>query len=209
MISSRRGHEGPPDGEHLPLAAAQGAGDLVLALLQDREPLVHPLQAARPRCACCGARPGAGCPARSWRRTPRGPPAPGRCRRGRCGPRGRPVMARPWKRDLPRRGVLMPSAVSRSVVLPAPLAPIRTTISPAAHLQAAPAQGVHVPVGHRQIPELEAGGVTRCQGRPPAPGVLLHLFRHALRDLLAEVEHRHRSRTGSSASSRRGSPPRP
>ena len=43
---------------------------------------------------------------------------------------GRPVMGAPLKRISPAVGGLMPSTVCSSVVLPAPLAPISTTISP-------------------------------------------------------------------------------
>src|SRR6476469_7034740 len=47
----------------------------------------------------------------------------------RCG--GRPVMSRPSKAIRPASGLWKPATAANSVVLPAPLGPIRPTISPA------------------------------------------------------------------------------
>ena len=43
----RRGHQRPPDGEHLLLAPGQQAGALVTAVVQDREQLVNPCPGPR------------------------------------------------------------------------------------------------------------------------------------------------------------------
>jgi len=54
---------------------------------------------------------------------------------------GTPVMGFPLKLTVPEVGVLMPSTVSRSVLLPAPFAPMSTTISPRRTL-------IETPSGH-------------------------------------------------------------
>ena len=105
----------------------------------------------------------------------------------------RPAISRPLKAIEPFSGRLMPSTVSSSELLPAPLAPISTTISPVPHLEGDPTQGLHVAVGHRQAVDLQQH-VTRSQGRPPAPGDPSGSRGHALGDLLAEVQHGHRVR---------------
>ena len=44
MTSLGLGHDGPPDGQHLLLAAAQQAGLAVRSLLQNREQGEHPFE---------------------------------------------------------------------------------------------------------------------------------------------------------------------
>ena len=121
-----------PIGAHLLLAAREAAGQLARPSPSGAAAGCRPIPGllrSQPGPAA-GTSPEAGSPGPSAPRRDAGPaarwtmPAPttssGRAR----------VRSRPANRTEPERGLMSCESVSRSVVLPAPLAPIRATISP-------------------------------------------------------------------------------
>ena len=133
-----------------------------------------------------------------------GPPAPGRRRAGRSRRSADAVMSWPSSMIAPVRACGLPQIVISSVDLPAPLAPMRVTISPCGHVEvdarAAPGccrrrsrtssdQHQHAP--RRRI------GATRAAARPRRLAeigadhgrIAADLGRRAVGDLAAIVEH--------------------
>ena len=130
---SRSRHQGPADGEHLLLAAGEGAGQLVAPLAQDAEEAVDffeavaiagavaPAPGVRPQEKVLADREGA----------ENVPPLGHQRAAQRDDPLGAvPPMLRLSRTTEPARGSRTPAMVFRRVVLPAPLAPMMATISP-------------------------------------------------------------------------------
>ena len=130
----RAAHEGAPHGEHLALAAREGAGELPSPLAQAREEREHLLERRRDRRARPSARRRKA-PSRRLSSTlmlekssrfsgTRPSPAATRASTGR------PSSEAPAKPIWPREG-RMPMMALSSVDLPAPLAPITVAMRPA------------------------------------------------------------------------------
>jgi hypothetical protein len=145
---ARPGHQRTAHGQHLLLAAGQGPGSLVFAFGQAAE-------AIKDIAACAGDSPfvrfserpppAPGFPPRSDARKPPGPRGSGP---GRYAPSA-PAIAGdgPIQQHVsPPEGFISPMMHFSKVVLPAPLAPTRATVSPGSTVRSTPEQGLGGPV---------------------------------------------------------------
>ncbi len=123
-------HEGPPDGQHLLLAARQRAAILAPAFLQDGEEAEDPVEILVADCPGAGRRPSPGSPCTLHAREDA--PAFGYVAdaQGYHLMGGQVADLHPSKRMVPLDGWTKPEMVRSVVVLPAPLAPSSATISP-------------------------------------------------------------------------------
>ena len=166
------GHQRPADGQHLLLAARQRAARLLAPLRQageEREDPVEVVGAASARRPCGRRRPSPGSPCtRHAREDAAGPRAPGRCPRSTSWWAGTPTMSSPVEPDAcPTSPGRRPEMVLSVVVLPAPLPPMRVTISPSSTVQRDALEGLDLAVVDVDVVELKQHRVLRRRpGRP-------------------------------------------
>ena len=133
--SSSRGprHQRPADGQHLLLAAGHGAGQLGAPLSQAGEQRKHPVHVLldRPRCLLRVKAPSSKFSTTVIKgKTRRALRDVGDAQLTTMRSGGNVVSSCPSKVMLPRVGGTSPEIVRSVVLLPAPLAPMRVTISP-------------------------------------------------------------------------------